>query len=272
MREGFVCEELCIAHRGRAVRGFVLFPASAGEGAARAESCRKGAEGATPAAKGRPAAVFCHGFGGRAEDFEGAAAFLARNGVVACCFTFCGSSPAAEEGLSTREMTLWTEREDLLAVLAHLRADARVDGERLFLCGASQGGMVSALAACAGAVRGMVLLYPAFCIPDDWRRAFPRAEDVPDVHTLWGVELGRPFFETAKKIDVFAEACRFAGPVLLLHGDADAVVPVSYSRRAAEIFPQAVLAEFAGEGHGFSPTYAEKADQMLLAFVQKYGA
>ena len=98
----------------------------------------------------------------------------------------------------------------------------------------------------------MMLLYPALCIPDDWRRTFPDGK-YPETYTLWGMTLGRDFFADACARDVFSQIGRFSGPVRIVHGTSDRIVPIDYSRRAAARYPNARLTELAGEDHGFSP-------------------
>ena len=45
---------------------------------------------------------------------------------------------------------------------------------------------------------------------------------------------------------------RFERPVLIMHGDRDEVVPLSYSESAAEEYEEEKLEVFAGEIHGFT--------------------
>ena len=40
--------------------------------------------------------------------------------------------------------------------------------------------------------------------------------------------------------------------MLIFHGDRDMLVPIGYSRRAAESFPNAALQVLSGEGHMYS--------------------
>ena len=47
--------------------------------------------------------------------------------------------------------------------------------------------------------------------------------------------------------------------MLLIHGDADSIVPLSYSERALEVYPSAELKVVEGGGHGF---YGEDAGQV----------
>lgn len=220
-----------------------------------------------PAGRARAAAVFCPVFGGGAEDFLPDAACLSERGVASLALTFCGSSARAETYLRTTQMTVFTETEELCAAIGFLQREGL--GGRIFAFGASQGGLVAALAAerMPEALCGMALLCPAFSLPDDWRRNFPRREDIPAVHALWGIPLGRIFYESVYDKDVFAEIGTFPRPVLLMHGTRDRLVPISYSRRAAALYPRARLEEFSGEGHGFRPAAAERARGLFADFV-----
>jgi pimeloyl-ACP methyl ester carboxylesterase len=59
-------------------------------------------------------------------------------------------------------------------------------------------------------------------------------------------------------------------PVMILHGEKDPIVNVSYSQRAEKVFPHAELTVFPGEGHGFTAESNRKMDEMITAFVRKY--
>ena len=223
-----------------------------------------------PQAERFPAAVFCHGFGGGREDFAEAAAFLAQNGVGAVTFTFCGSGARDKSGFPTAEMTLFTEREELFAVMDRVKTLAGFDG-RLFLVGGSQGGMVSAMAAESRPKKfsGMALLFPAFCIPDDWNARFPAGTEPPETFSLWGVTLGKKYVLALRGLDIYKNMPRITAPVLLFHGTEDAVVPLSYSERAAKAYPHAEFVTYKGEGHGFSPPTMRSVEARLLAFIKE---
>lgn len=214
-----------------------------------------------------PVVVFSHGYNGYLGDFAAEAEFLAEHGVGAVTFTFCGSGVHDRSGFPTTEMTLFTEREDLFAVMKHVCSMTGYNG-KLVLFGGSQGGMVSWLAATERKedVSGLALLYPAFCIPDNWREKLPGS--IPDCLDFWGVKLGRDFFVTARGLDVYSPMRDFDKPVLLLHGEKDAVVPLSYSERAACAFPDAGLVVYPREGHGFSADGMKDVSKRLLAFVR----
>ena len=216
-----------------------------------------------------PAVLCSHGFNGRSEDLADCGHALAKNGIRAYCIDFCGGSILKKSSLPPEQMSLRTETEDLLALFDHVRAQPGTG--KLFLYGESQGGLVSVLAAKKRQEQlgGVCLLYPALCIPDDWSRAFPEGTPVPPGQEFWGFPLGRGYVEEARKTDAWAALETLTLPLLLLHGDADAVVPVAYSRRAARSRAQATLVEYPGEGHGFSPQARQNAVCRLLAFVRE---
>lgn len=228
-----------------------------------------------PREKRFPVVIISHGFNGYQDDFKREAELLSENGIGAVTFTFCGSGAHDPGGSPTTDMTLFTEKEDLLAVMDRVREIEGFDGS-LFLFGGSQGGMVSAMAAeeRPNDLKGLVLLYPALSIPDDWNlRKFPMAqyptpESIPETIDLWGVRLGRNFVLSLRGFDIYRNMANFTRPVLLMHGACDALIPLSYIRRAAETYPNAELIVYPGAEHGFTPMSVPGAASRLLAFIK----
>lgn len=236
-----------IAHHGRTVGGSLLLPEE----------------------RPQTAVVFCHGFNGSRGDFLTEAQLCREAGCAALCIDFCGGSVRDGSGFPTTDMTLTTEREDLNAAADFLLQEA--GARRLLLFGGSQGGLVAALAAEERAdVCAMMLLYPALCIPDDWRRAFPDGK-YPAEYPLWGMTLGRAYFADACALDVFSRIGAFTGPVRIVHGTADTVVPVACSRRAAAIYPNARLTLLPGEGHGFTAAGEQTVRELLAQLLSSLG-
>ena len=218
-----------------------------------------------------PVVIFSHGFNGHQSDFGHMTGLLAENGIGSFCYNFCGGGTRDTSGFPTSKMTLDTEKEDLFAVLDEVRSWDWVDSDHVYLFGSSQGGMISALVAeeRAEQIKAMILQYPALCIADDWQKRFPRKEDIPDELDLWGVILGRVFFEGVQNFNVNERTGGFDKPVLIMHGTDDPVVPISYSEQAAKRYPNARLEIFPGEGHGFTPEGDQRAAQLTLAFIQE---
>lgn len=225
-----------------------------------------------PEGEGRfPVVIMSHGYNSHHLDMEHIAKYLVTNGIGAVCYTFCGGTLRDQSGFPTTEMTLFTEEEDLLAVLDEVRCWDWVDTERIYLFGSSQGGMVSALAAeeRSDQIKGMILQYPAFCIADDWRKKFPLKEDIPEEIVLWDMTLGRVFAESIHDFVLEERTGGFDKKVLFIHGTDDDVVPISYSEKAAKRYLNARLEAFPGEGHGFTPEGDRRTAELTVAFVQE---
>lgn len=218
-----------------------------------------------------PLVVFSHGYNGCKEDFDISAKYFAANGIGAVSFTFCGGSTRDRSGFATTEMTLFTEMEDLNAVIDEVKTWNWVDSGNLYLFGGSQGGMVSALTAeeRSADIRALVLLYPAFCIADDWNARFAGTEDIPDTEELWGMVLGRRFFESIRDFRIKERVGQFPGRVLLMHGTEDPVVDPEYAVWASKQYLHAELELFEGEGHGFSEEGNRRMEAMALFFIHQ---
>ena len=221
-----------------------------------------------------PLVIFSHGYNGYKDDFRSDAAFLLNEGVASITFTFCGSGDRDKSGLATAQMTLFTEREDLEALMDYAGSIKGFNG-KLYLFGGSQGGMVSAMAAQTRSedITGLVLIFPAFSIPDDWssrypESRFPNPEDIPETIPWWGVDLGRDFAATARDFDIYEKMAEFTKPVMIFHGTSDNIVPISYSKRASETYPNCYYKTYSGAGHGFAPNLMTEIDGYLLDFVQ----
>ena len=222
-----------------------------------------------PAAAGKhPAVILSHGYNGNHAGFERECRFFAQNGVTAYSFDFCGGSVASKSSGVSTDMTLFTEKEDLLAVVDAAVQWDFVDAGAIFLLGGSQGGLVTALAAeeRKEQVRGMILYYPAFNIPDDWRHRFDGAGEIPAEYPFWGLTLGRNFFASMRDFVSFDHIGGFERPVLIVQGDRDEIVPPTVAQRAIKKYKQGKLLILSGEGHGFS---AQGAAQAMEAALQR---
>lgn len=250
MSSEMIIRELKIPHHNRVVNGILYAPAGG-------EKC--------------PIVIFSHGFNGNKSDFNLHAGYLVKNNIAAFCYDFCGGSTRDVSGMPTTEMTVFTEKEDLEAVIEVVKELQITDENNIFVFGGSQGGLVTALTVDdrSEEIRGMILLYPAFCIPDDWNERFPKKEDIPNELDLWGMKLGRVFFESIRGYDVFAHVGKYKNAVLVMHGDRDPIVKLGYSERLAETYGKVALKVFGGEGHGFTPEGDQKVMEMLCEFVKE---
>ena len=223
--------------------------------------------------KGRlPIAIVSHGFNGThhfAQDYFGP---LAELGWMTYALDFpCGSVRSRSDS-NTMNMSVLDEQSDLRAIVNYFRNQPYVDPDRIMLIGESQGGLISALTAAQmhKEVSQLVLIYPALCIPEDWKSRYPRLEEIPDTTRLWNVPLGRRFFEELRGMDPFRTMKKFQKPVLIIQGDADRVVSVEDSRRAAQTYKNARLHIIPGAGHGFKPKEREVATEQIKLFISNF--
>lgn len=213
-----------------------------------------------------PVVIFSHGFGGHYRELVHHGEGFAEAGICCLFFDFCGGGEMSLSDGCMEEMTVGTECGDLKTVVSCIKELNYVDRERIFLQGESMGGLVSALVAAewAGEIRGLVLWYPAFSIPEDAARRHRAGET-----EVFGICLGSAFDIQAMDIDVYREISAYTGPVLMIHGTEDAVVPVECSRRAMQVYENARLIEMPGAGHGYDGADSAAAREHSIAFLQE---
>ena len=211
-----------------------------------------------------PTAIFSHGFGGCYKDLEHHGIEFSDAGVACIFIDFCGGGLRSESDGSMMEMTVLTEMDDLLEAFEQIKQMNFVLAEHISLIGESQGGFVSAMVAARlqEQVKKLVLWYPAFIIPEDSQKRYAVGENV-----CFGTPLSPDYNAAARNIDVYSIIPAYKGPVKILHGDQDAIVPLKYSQTAAEAYDNASLLVFAGAGHGFTGEDSKKAGRISAEFI-----
>lgn len=217
-----------------------------------------------------PVVIMSHGFGGNHAQEPHMQDLLAQHGVVVYSYDFAGGSgfePGQSEGNMT-DMSVMTEVQNLRDALTLVRGLDYVNTNCIYLIGASQGGVVTTLVADENpeGVKGVALLYPALSLFDDAHERFPRREDITDTTNLMGLTVGRRYFEDVYDINIY-EHMSFKGQVLIFHGTADDIVPISYSQRASATFGNANLTTLDGEGHGFTDAAQETVADGILGMI-----
>lgn len=219
-----------------------------------------------------PTVIFSHGFGGNYQVGTQYAEALAAKGYVVYCFDFCGGSPGSRSDGSTMKMSVFTEQADLEAVIDMMQKQPFVDSKNIFLMGTSMGGAVSAITAAAheDEIQGAILLYPAFVLVDDAKEQFDSTADIPDTYYHMWMTVGRVFAEDLLDYDIYGATSAYKKDVLLIHGDADGIVPLSYSEKAVETYDSARLEVLPGAGHGFSGEDARQAIDWILEYLNTH--
>ena len=220
-----------------------------------------------------PVVILCHGFLANQKMCRTYAYLLLEQGYIAVTFDFCGGGLFCKSDGRSRDMTLLSELEDLLAVIGYVEQQAWA-GE-LSLLGCSQGGLVSAMAAkrYPDRFRKLILMYPALCIPDDARKGkmmFFQFDpgNIPEVLGRFPMTIGGEYARTVIGMDVFQEIGGFTGSVLYLHGTEDRVVDIAYARKAKDLYPDCEYHEIIDGGHMFKGESDREACRFLKDFME----
>ncbi|GJH39994.1 alpha/beta hydrolase [Capnocytophaga sp. HP1101] len=202
-----------------------------------------------------PLVIVSHGFGGNHREGETYAQLLAGMGYLAYAFDFVGGSSGSRSDGRTTDMSVLTEKADLEAILATLKTRPDVDPDRITLLGVSQGGFVSTITAAdhLSEIKNLILIYPAFSLVDDAHNRFNNNyNSIPATSSLFGTTISAKYYQDAWNINIYDIIRSVTKPVLLLHGDRDNIVNISYAERTSQTFPNVTYHPIAGGSHGFS--------------------
>jgi len=215
-----------------------------------------------PSGQTKGVAIIAHGFNGTYHYGRNYFDVMQKLGYQCYVFDFpCGSVNSRSDD-NTLNMSILDEQSDLRAIVNYFHSKGH---QHIVLIGESQGGLVSALTAAQmkDKVSQLVLVFPALCIPQNWRARYPKLSDIPEVTELWGVKMGRRFFEEIHDMNTFDIIGKYRGPVLIVQGDKDQVVLIEDSKRAQKLYKDARLHIIPGAGHGFKPKeFQEEAEQL----------
>jgi len=189
---------------------------------------------------------------------------VANEGMAVLRFSFAGNGAS---GGDFRDCTISKEVEDLNAVVTA----AVNNGYRVTYAGHSMGGAVGVLAASSDdRIRHLISLAGMVNTKDFYDREF--GEEKPDEGCMWE-EPSCPLSSTYRNDmydigSVASKASEIKVPWLLVHGDADDVVPIEDSR---EIFALATepkkIIEIPGANHVFSEAGLAPMSEAVIAWI-----
>lgn len=218
-----------------------------------------------------PVVIICHGFGSDCNRplIKAIANDVVEQGMIAIRFDFngCGKS----DGLF-QNMTVPNEIDDLKHVVSW--AQKQPWTKDISLVGHSQGGVVVSMTAGelgAGEIKCEALLAAAAVLRDDAIRGNTQGASY-DPYNMKGdyvelpprmdgstLKVGRDYIQTAMNLPIYETAGNYTGPVLILHGTHDRIVPYTYSMRYHEKLKNSELHLISDEGHTFANTCDESA-------------
>ena len=221
-----------------------------------------------------PVAIICHGFSGNCggDLLTDISDELQANGVASLRFDFNGHGRS--EG-AFEEMTVPNEIEDLKKVIEWTQAQPWA-GE-ISLAGHSQGGVVAGMTAGElgeRAISRLVLMAPAAVLREDAIKGSTMGANfefwnLKEDHVVlpWGGQkLGREYIEKAVTLPIFETSLSYTGPVLLIHGIRDRIVPYSYAERYHEGYKDSKLRLMPDEDHSLRVN-GSKASHMAAEWL-----
>ena len=217
-----------------------------------------------------PMVIFCHGFSGRKDGpmFELIADTLKAHGIASIRFDFNGHGESEGE---FKDMTVPNEIEDAKKVMEYVSNLRYVSS--LAIVGHSQGGVVAAMTAGQlskelgeSPFKAVALMAPAAVLREDAIRGSTMGKqydpfDPGEYVELWGgLKLGGKYIRTAFSLPIYETAAKYQGPALIIHGNADRVVPYTYGERFHQIWPKSELVIQEYFDHGFSQNIYRTTD------------
>lgn len=215
-------------------------------------------EGFSPITDKCPMVILMHGIFS-SKDYNPMPALakgLAKAGIASIRFDFNGHGKS--EGRK-QDMTIEKEIADAMAIYEYVRALPYVTD--VGFLGHSQGGVVASMSAGRLAEQGiapegLVLLAPGAVIKEACQggkffNARFDPNDPPEYIRCWGIyKLGREYMLSTQELDIYGTAAAYEGPVLILHGTGDKIVPMLCSERYKETYgDKAELKTIDGENH-----------------------
>lgn len=199
---------------------------------------------------------------------------LAREGIASIRFDFDGHGKS--DGRK-QDMTIEKELSDARAVWDYVRSLPYVSA--VGLLGHSQGGVVASMTAgrlsSAGedVPQGLLLIAPGSVIKEACQggkffNATFDPNNPPEFIRCWGIyKLGREYLLTTQQLDIYGTSAAYRGPVLLLHGDRDGIVPMWCSEKYLECYgDHATLKVVEDENHTITRRRKEVVSSVVAFF------
>ena len=204
-----------------------------------------------------PLVIIMHGFASQKEAplLKQIADNLEAAKIASIRFDFNGHGAS---GGRFQDMTILNEIEDAKRVYEYARNLPEVTS--VGLSGHSQGGVVaSMLAGDLGAdqISALALLAPASVIHDNARNSeffgiYYEADFLPEYIEIFGRRIGRNYLLTARDLPIYETAKKYQGSVLVLHGEADDIVPYTYGEKYHHIYKNSELKLLPNFDHNFT--------------------
>lgn len=172
-----------------------------------------------------------------------------------------------------KDMTVPSAISDARTFLDYVRTDPHV--RDIYLIGHSMGGVVASMLAgmYPDIVKKLVLLAPAAVLRDDAINGQVQGNEfnphrIPDMLLLHGQELGGFYLRSARHLPIYETAADFTGPVNIIQGTNDQVVPQKYAEKYEQIYANSKLHLIKNADHRFSDAYQDQAVKLTSDFLK----
>lgn len=213
-----------------------------------------------------PLVIIMHGFGSN-KDFSlltKLADDLEKDGIATLRFDFNGHG---KSGGRFQDMTVPNEIQDARNVYAYAKTLPWVTS--ISFAGHSQGGVVASMYAGelgTDKVKALALIASAPVLREDALRGNtvgatydplnpPETVTMPDGKT----KLGRNYIKTIQTLPIYEASAQYQGPVYLIHGTGDTIVPYTYSYLYQRIYFNGQVKLMPGDDHFFTKDQDETA-------------
>ena len=198
---------------------------------------------------------------------------LVRQGYAVLRFDFNAQGRSDGDVL---KCTIPTEIADARAVYDYARSLPFVSS--VVLLGHSQGGVVAGMLAGeleqeGRAPDGLVLLAPGAVLKDyalEGRFLGMTCDpaDPPEYVQVYWYKFSREYILSAQTLPIYEESALYQGPVCIVHGSEDTVVPVKYSDKYNEIYSNCEYTVIPRENHLFAARPAQ-SDAAFISFLNR---
>lgn len=205
-----------------------------------------------------PLAILAHGYNSSYTETDEYAQLLAQQGIASYVFDFCGGGLRSRSEGTSIEMSVFTEADDIAAIVAAARSWSFIDKDRIALLGCSQGGLVAAISSSQipWAFKSVVLVYPAFSIGVDAINRHPKEAITSETGVdVMGLPLSHVYYDKLIGYNVFDEMPKYQGDVMIVYGDKDPIAAGDYIERAQKCYRSCEVNVVEGGAHGFPESH-----------------
>lgn len=173
-------------------------------------------------------------------------------------------------------MTIEKELQEAQAVWDYVKGIPGISG--ISLLGHSQGGVIASMLAGRLAAKGespesVILMAPGSVIKDACQAGHFFSNDFdpknpPEYIKCFGFyKVGREYMLSSQELDIYGTSAQFEGPVCIIHGTEDGIVPLWCSEKYDSTYVNSTLHLIEGENH-LMVSHLKETASIILDFLK----